>query len=327
MRKGGEVWGEAIDHFNGGLFEDDEAFLLTAADLETLHYCCKQDWSAVEPSIFGTLFERSLDPGKRSQLGAHYTSKEDIALLVEPVLMQPLRREWDALRQKAVAARRRRDESRGKEYAKHDKALRRMLEDFSHRLSTVNVLDPACGSGNFLYVSLNLLKGLEKEVFTLAVKCGYTLFRFVGPEQLHGIEINPYAVELARLVVWIGHIQWDKNNQLYRPEVPILKPLKNIREMDAILRLKDGIAAEPQWPECDVIVGNPPFLGDKLMRARMGDEYVSALREHYSDRIPGQSDLCCYWFEKARKQIKDEGANARAFLPRKAFAAAQTARY
>jgi hypothetical protein len=312
MQKGGEFNLESIDYFDGGLFEDNEVFELTGTDLEVLYYCCTQDWSSVEPTIFGTLFERSLDPDKRSQLGAHYTSKDDIATLVEPVLMQPLRREWEEVQKKVRGMLERRDAASGKEYAKKDKDLRRVLEDFAHRLSLVRVLDPACGSGNFLYVSLNLLKEMEKEVCNLAAKCGHTLFRYVGPEQLYGIEINPYAAELARLVVWIGHIQWDKNNGLYRPEEPILKPLKNIKEMDAILLLsaakkgKEPVALEPEWPECDVIVGNPPFLGNKRMRGLLGGEYVQALWEVYKERIPASSDLCCYWFEKARRHIESE---------------------
>jgi hypothetical protein len=255
MKGGGEVLMESIDHFNGGLFEDDEVLELTGGDLEVLYYCTQQDWSSIEPSIFGTLFERSLDPSKRSQLGAHYTSSKDIETLVEPVLMQPLRREWAKVQRTAQKLLTKRNNSTDAAYANSDRRLRRMLENFAHRLSRVTVLDPACGSGNFLYVSLNLLKELEKQVFTFATICGYklhNLFRFVGPQQLYGIEINPYAVELARLVVWIGHIQWDKNNGQYRTTQPILRPLKNIQEMDAILTVAHcdggGKAQLPQSP-------------------------------------------------------------------------------
>ncbi len=306
MKKGGEFWGESVDFFNGGLFDDDDVFTLDAEGIEVLYYCCKQDWSSVEPSIFGTLFERSLDPTKRSQLGAHYTSKADIETLVEPVLMQPLRREWEAVKKTAAGQLKRRNEATGKgrEYARRDALLEKTLKDFAHRLSQVAVLDPACGSGNFLYVSLNLLKELEKEVVTLAAKCGYNLFRFVSPEQLFGIELNPYAAELARLVVWIGHIQWDKNNGLYRREVPILTPLKNIKEMDAILTQKEGVASEPRWPDCEAIVGNPPFLGGNRIRKQLGDAYVDRLFGVYKDRVSPLADLCCYWFERARRQIE-----------------------
>jgi len=308
MQKGGEFWGEQIDHFNGGLFDDDEAFDLPGEDLETLYYCARQDWSSIEPSIFGTLFERLLDPAKRSQLGAHYTSKEDIQTLVEPVLMQPLRREWEKVHKRCYALLQKREQSSGKEWAKADKELRRTLEDFCHSLSLQRVLDPACGSGNFLYVSLNLLKELEKEVVTFAAKCGHSLFRYVGPEQLYGIELNSYAVELARLVVWIGHIQWDKQNGMYRPDQPILKPLMNIQERDAILimpKKEGGPPAEPEWPECDVIVGNPPFLGNKRMRSELGQEYSETLWDLYSSDLLPSADLCCYWFEKARRHIKN----------------------
>ena len=306
MKKGGVVAMESIDYFNGGLFDDDAVFELDGQDLEVLYYCCKQDWSSIEPSIFGTLFERCLDPEKRSQLGAHYTSKEDIVTLVEPVLMQPLRREWDEVKKKIAALLKKRDVAKGMEYARIDKRLLRELEDFGHRLSLCNVLDPACGSGNFLYVALNLLKDLEKEVITVAAKCGHSIFRFVSPEQLYGIELNPYAAELARLVVWIGHIQWDKNNGLYRPSEPILTPLKNIKEMDAILDLKSGTPTEPKWPECEVIIGNPPFLGGNRIRKELGDKTVDALFELYDERVSPLADLCCYWFERTRKQIESE---------------------
>ena len=308
MRKGGEFWGESIDYFNGGLFDDDAAHEMWGVDLETLYHCTKQDWSSIEPSIFGTLFERLLDPAKRSQLGAHYTSKEDIKTLVEPVLMQPLRRKWEKVQKESQKLLEKRTIAAGsKERAKADKELRRKLEDFCHSLSVVKVLDPACGSGNFLYVALNLLKEIEKEVVTLASKCGYSLFRFVSPQQLYGIEKNAYATELARLVVWIGHIQWDKNNGMYRTDTPILKPLENIVEMDAILTMpakEGGVPTEPKWPECDVIVGNPPFLGGNRIRNELGDIYINSLFQHYNGRVSPLADLCCYWFERARQQIK-----------------------
>ncbi|MBI3829439.1 MAG: class I SAM-dependent DNA methyltransferase [Planctomycetes bacterium] len=305
MRRGGRAYLKNIDHFNGGLFEDDEAFELEGLELQILHECSKLDWSQIEPAIFGTLFERSLDPDKRSMAGAHYTSKGDITTLVEPVLMLPLRREWTKVRAKAEKSRAKRDGLKGKDYYRQNQALLRLLEDFSHRLSTVRVLDPACGSGNFLYVALNLLKDLEKEVITYAATCGHNLFRYVGPEQLYGIEKDSYAVELARLVVWIGHIQWDKANGLYRPEAPILKPLDNIKEMDAILDLADAKhPKEPKWPECDVIVGNPPFLGGKRLRAELGSGYLDCLFALFQNRVPHEADLCCYWFEKARAHIK-----------------------
>ena len=311
MQKGGPAFGCNIDFFNGGLFDDTLAFDIPGNDLANLERCCGKDWSSISPSIFSTLFERFLDQSKRSQTGAHYTSEGDIKVLVEPVLMQPLRREWRQVKERALKQKARRDRLRGKERAKAEKALTKTLMDFMQKLSETRVLDPACGSGNFLYVSLALLKDLEREVYTLGAQCGYDLQRKVGPGQLYGIEINPYAAELARMVVWIGHIQWDKANGLFRPDYPILKPLKNIKEMDAILALrppkrKGGkpVATEPEWPECEVVVGNPPFLGGKLMRRHLGDEYMDALFALYDARVPHEADLCCYWFEKARAQIQ-----------------------
>ena len=169
------------------------------------------------------------------------------------------------------------------------------------------MLDPACGSGNFLYVSLKQLLDLEKEVISFADDVGLPkFFPKVGPEQVHGIEINEYAHDLAAATVWIGYIQWLRDNGFGQPAEPILKPLETVTQMDAILAYDEqGSPTEPAWPEADVIVGNPPFLGDKKMRAELGDEYVDTLRRLYSERIPGRSDLVCYWVEVARQQVQD----------------------
>ena len=181
-----------------------------------------------------------------------------------------------------------------------------LLRGFRAELAAIQVLDAACGSGNFLYVSLRLLLDLEKEVITLAAALGDSLaFPMVSPKQLHGIEINPYAYELAQTTIWIGYIQWWRDNGFGLPEEPILKPLEAIRQMDAIMAYDaDGQPVEPEWPEAYVIIGNPPFLGDKKMRAELGDKYVEDLRALYAGRVPGGADLVTYWFEKARAQIE-----------------------
>jgi len=172
-------------------------------------------------------------------------------------------------------------------------------------LATVKVLDPACGSGNFLYVTLQKLKDLEKEAILFGMEYGLGYFPRVGPWQLHGIEINRYAHELAQMTVWIGYLQWIRFNGFEVPADPILKPMDTFRCMDAILDLSDpDHPKEPEWPAVDFIVGNPPFLGDKLMRGVLGDDYVDTLRAHYHGRVPGGADLCCYWFEKGRAQIE-----------------------
>ncbi len=214
MASGGWFGVTEIAHFDGRLFDDDSVLELDSDGLEILARVSALDWSNIEPSIFGTLFERSLDPSKRSQIGAHYTSKEDILLVVEPVLMTPLRRRWAEVREKALDLARRRDESDVKRTRdKYNKELTALLKGFAHEISQVRVLDPACGSGNFLYVALKQLLDLEKEVVTTAYSLGLSrFFPSVSPAQLHGIEINAYAHELAQATIWIGYIQWLREN-------------------------------------------------------------------------------------------------------------------
>lgn len=306
MASGGAFGPFAIQHFNGGLFADNTALDLTPNDMQVLLRATELDWASIEPAIFGTLFERSLDPAKRAQLGAHYTSRGDIELIVEPVLMAPLRRRWDAVRQQAEALVARRDAASGGARTTHERALIRLLLDFDAEIARVRVLDPACGSGNFLYVALKRLLDFEKEIVVFAAANRLTqFFPSVDPAQLYGIEVSAYAHELAQIVVWIGYLQWLHDNGFGIPGTPILRPLHNIERRDAIL---DYDAAwnpvEPEWPEADVIIGNPPFLGDKKMRTELGDEYVEQVRTLYEGRVPGGADLVCYWFEKARAAIE-----------------------
>ncbi len=175
------------------------------------------------------------------------------------------------------------------------------------KLAGIRVLDPACGSGNFLYVALKLLMDLEKEVISFATVNGVQgFFPQVGPEQLHGIEVNAYAHELAQVVIWIGYIQWLHDNGFGIPSSPILKPLDNVLRMDAVLAHDgQGRPLEPEWPEADVIVGNPPFLGGKKLRTGLGDDYVEDLFALYEGRVPREADLVCYWFERARALIAE----------------------
>ncbi len=220
--------------------------------------------------------------------------------------MAPLRREWDDLRARAGAEAEKAAAESGR---KAQNALRRaeeLLYGFAERLRVVRVLDPACGSGNFLYVALKELLDLEKEVSTFAGTIGLTpFFPGVSPEQLYGIETSPYAHELAQVVVWIGYLQWTVDNGFGTRGEPILGPMTNIREMDALIeRAEDGTLREPEWPEADVIVGNPPFLGGSRTRRELGDEYVSNLWGMYEARVPSGADLVCYWFERAREQIQ-----------------------
>ncbi len=305
MAAGGYFGLEEIRNFDGHLFNDDLVLPLDSDSLNILSEVCGLDWSSIEPSVFGTLFERSLDPAKRAQLGAHYTSREDILLIVEPVLMAPLRRRWAEVQRQALELAARRDEVKGAKRTSWNKKIETLLTGFAGEIASIRVLDAAGGSGNFLYVALKLLLDLEKEVGTFAAGLGLTrLMPTVSPAQLYGIEINEYAYELAQATIWIGYLQWFSENGYGIPPEPILKPLNNIRRMDAILAYDDhGQPVEPEWPEVDVIIGNPPFLGGKKMRSELGDKYVDDLFALYEGKVPHEADLVCYWFEKARAKV------------------------
>ena len=316
MADGGKVLLRDVKYFDGKLFDDVVVEELSAEALIALEKACHLDWSSIEPAIFGTLFERSLDPSKRAQLGAHYTSRDDILLIVEPVLMLPLRRAWQAIQEQAAPIRDEYDQADTRRIQQNRaNSLLALREQMLEQLRSVTVLDPACGSGNFLYVSLQLLKDLEKEVIHHTLWEGLPLaFPEVHPRQLYGIEINPIAHDLASIVVWIGYIQWQQNNGYLSFREPILEPLDNIHLMDAILAFDEaGQPVEPEWPVVDVIVSNPPFLGDKRMRWELDSDYVDKLRLLYRDRIPGQSDLVCYWFERSRDFL-EQGKVKRAGL-------------
>lgn len=305
-----------IHYFNGGLFMDDEVFELTEPDLVALRTAAELDWATVEPAIFGTLFERSLDPSKRSQLGAHYTSKEDILLIVEPVVMAPLSRRWSEVKAEALEIAAKAQQAKGGAYNKLRAQLQDKLFAWVEELSKVRILDPACGSGNFLYVALRRMLDLWKEAYVFAAAHGIPTFLpfQVNPAQLYGLETNVYAHELASVVVWIGYLQWLNDNGIGWPTEPILRKLDNIQHRDAILNHDaEGKPVEPEWPEADFIIGNPPFLGGNRVRQELGDGYVEQLFEVYDGRVPHFADLVCYWFEKARQQI-ETGKGVRAGL-------------
>lgn len=304
---GGGLFGYfGIAHFNGDLFNQTETVTISNVAMQYLLAATQKNWQNIEPSIFGTLFERVLDAEQRSQLGIHYTGADDIMLVVEPVLMAPLRREWAAARQ----------EVENLLIEGYTDAAQTRLEKFRQRLFEVTVLDPACGSGNFLYVALRALLDLEKEVITFAAERDWQdLWPRVRPDQMLGLEINPYAVELARTALWIGYIQWHQNNGFPYLRQPILTPLNTIQKTDAILDLSDPAnPKEPEWPAAEFIIGNPPFLGRGGLRSELGDAYVDDLHSLYGDRLPNASDLCCYWLEKARAMIEQPGLTKRAGL-------------
>ena len=224
--------------FNGGLFAESMAFDLTTDQLEVLLQAAKREWRDVEPAIFGTLLERALDTKERSKLGAHYTPRSYVERLVRPVVMEPLREQWDLVQGEVKQMLG--DVDVEPTAAQKKKAIA-VLEGFLTELRTVRILDPACGSGNFLYVTLDLIKQLESEVLRrLEDVTGQAQLRLdidqVNPSQFLGIELNPRAAAIADLVIWIGYLQWHfKRFGDIPPVEPVLREYKNIECRDAVL--------------------------------------------------------------------------------------------
>src|SRR3984893_18137764 len=273
MAKGCTFGAHKIRHFNGHLFEDTTVFELTEDEIGKLAVAGEADWQFIQPSIMGNLFARGLDPDQRAQLGAHYTSEDDIKTLVEPVLMAPLRHEWSQIKGDLAPA-----------FVKGEgkAADRAKLSAFQDKIASITVLDPACGSGNFLYVSLQLLLDLEKELITFATQLAFKFEPRASVQQLKAIELNAYAFELAQFAVQIGYLKWRRDNGFANDKDPVLQNLESFLNEDALLvphfrskakSLKEAQAGEHasddalkfyterEWPEANIIVGNPPFLG------------------------------------------------------------------
>ena len=319
----------AIPWFNGGLFDDDDVLPLGIVAVEDLRTAARLDWKAIDPTIFGTLFESGLDDKKRAEMaslfdapdpedhtqaslftaasanrgvGIHYTDEATIMKIIEPVVVAPLRREWERVKteikeieEQRVAARN--PDQKSKLLAK----ARGLYGDFRTSLGRYRVLDPACGSGNFLALSLRALKDLDLAVLDDAAAMGLPRDEFrVGPEAVLGIEINSYAAELARLTVWITELQWQLQKGLEFNRRPILGKLDGIVRADALLTQS---GKDSEWPEADVVVGNPPFLGGKLMRKSLGDAYVDRLFAAFVGRVPAEADFVAYWFRKAWERV------------------------
>lgn len=309
MQKGGDFALEDIAYFNGGLFEVIDPLPLDSDEAAILHTASKLDWNAIDPAIFGTLFERGLDPKKRSQLGAHYTDPATIMRLIEPVIVRPLTTEWEAAKTEIAAHIAKRKKAGDKAHREADARFHAFLE----RLKNYRVLDAACGSGNFLYLALKALKDLEHKANLDAEALGLQrqVSIEVSPANVLGIELNEYAAELARVTVWIGELQWMRARGYPVRKNPILARLDHVEHRDALLDFvpsedpEAGVFTdEAKWPTCDVIIGNPPFLGDKVMRGELGSDYVDELRAEFMGRVPGGADLVTYWFEKARAHIE-----------------------
>jgi hypothetical protein len=311
MRDGGLYGPDHIPWFNGGLFQKIAVPKLQIVDVTELRNAAALNWSAIDVSIFGTLFERGLDPSKRSQLGAHYTDPATIMRIIVPVVQRPLTEMWErtALELSVLM---------GKSVKRNDKfhkAAQAKFVTWLQQLGAWRVLDPACGSGNFLFLALKVLKDIEHKSHLDAAALGLDRQQdlVTGPDNVLGIELNEYAAELARVTVWIGELQWRIEHGYEFKTNPVLEPLEHIECRDALLTTIDqlrGESREAAWPRASVVIGNPPFLGNKKMRAELGDEYTNTLREVYGGHVPGGADLVCYWFEKARKAIEGAGLGA-----------------
>ena len=344
MSKGGFFGADEIHWFNGGLFDDATVLPLDSDDLKLIGDTADEhDWSEIDPAIFGNLFEQALKATReRPALGAHYTDREKILKIVGPVIIRPLTAEWEAARAeiaeaveeaKAAEADRKAFQERAAEVLRREGALakaseparrkeenaiirrrtaatakaRGRLEAFLARLANFRVLDPACGSGNFLYVALHALKDIELRAIVDSGRMGVPDLPAprVDLHAVRGIEIEEYAAELARVTLWIGYLQWMRQNGYTNWQKPILSTLDQIECRDALLN-PDG--SEAEWPMADVIIGNPPFLGAKKMKASLGDAYVEKLRRIWMGRLPDFTDFVTYWLEKARDQIQRERA-------------------
>lgn len=302
MQSGGDFAMYDIPWFNGGLFKNILVPDLDTADVVSLLEAARMDWSQIEPAILGTLFERGLNPDMRSQLGAHYTDPATIMKIIRPVIEEPLLAEWQPIKIK-ISNYMKKFEAGGKGSQIALNEAQKAFLGYLNRLHEYKVLDPACGSGNFLYLALKTLKDIEHRVNIEAEALGLhrELNIETSPANVLGIELNPYAAELARVTVWIGEIQWMILHGYQYRKNPILASLDHIENRDAILNT-DG--AESSWPAVDSIIGNPPFLGGSKKRRELGDAYFNQLSNVYKPSVPDGSDLVCYWFKKAGEQVK-----------------------
>lgn len=277
-----------VRYFDGGIFKKIEPIELSSKELELLKQASDADWSKVQPSIFGNIFEDSLSEEFRHASGAHYTYESDIMRIVEPTVLRP----W---REKIASA----------------KTLSELNAIRDH-LSEFKVLDPACGSGNFLYISFRELKHLELELLQKIIEN----YPSAKPERLHssikssqffGIDTNRLGIELAKITLSMAkkfaaddfNKLTSQNRLVEDKEDPL--PFDNL---DDNLIAADALFTD--WPDADVIIGNPPYQSKNKMQGEFGPAYINRLRERFPD-MPGRADYCVYWFRKAHGSLKEGG--------------------
>ena len=270
-----------VDYFNGGLFRVPARIELSIGEIDLLRNAARKDWSMVRPEIFGTLFEHSLEATERHAYGAHFTNAVDIMKIVTPTIVEPWTARIDGADTQAK--------------------LHALLE----RLQRFTVLDPACGSGNFLYLAYREIKRLEARILERIGELSgrdrsqQKRFGFVTARNFFGLDINPFAIELAKVTMSIARkLAID---ELHVSEEPL--PLDNL---DANFRVGDALLTDTgeraPWPRTDVIIGNPPFLGAKRLKPERGVDYISRLRAAYPE-VPGMADYCVYWLRRAEDAL------------------------
>lgn len=282
-RKEGNAGGryKGVAYFNGGLFAEPAKLELQAEERTLLKEACDFDWSKVRPEIFGTLFEHSLGKEERHARGAHFTTPVDIMKIVGPTIVEPWR-----------------------EAIEKSKTLTEM-QTLAHRLQSLRVLDPACGSGNFLFVAYREMKRIEAMLYARmaerfsSVDPNQRTLGFVTTTNFFGIDINPFAVEIAKVTMMLAHKLSIDELHVSESALPLDNLDANIVCRDALV-LPDG--ARSPWPQVDVIIGNPPFLGSKFLKPELGDAYMRRVRSAYPE-VPGMADLCVYWIRRTHDAL------------------------
>jgi type II restriction/modification system DNA methylase subunit YeeA len=268
---------QGVDYFNGGLFSQIHAIELTREELNFLDVSARENWSKVRPAIFGNLFEGSIYKEERHARGIHYTSEVDIMKIVRPTIS----RYWEERIEEAGTI--------------------KELSKLQIELQSYRVLDPACGSGNFLYIAYQELKRIEilllEKIQSLSKSPDKQMqMGLVTPLQFYGMDTNPFAVELARVTLMIARKIAIDNLQLTEPALPLDTLDNNIVCEDALFS---------EWVKADAIIGNPPFLGGKHIRMNLNDEYVDRIFQHFPK--VKDVDFCAYWFRLAHDKIDEKG--------------------
>ncbi|MBI5761923.1 MAG: class I SAM-dependent DNA methyltransferase [Planctomycetes bacterium] len=280
---------KAVPYFNGGIFAQPAPIELLDDEVSQLKRAVEYDWSHVSPDIFGTIFQHSMNAEERHALGAHYTAPIDIMKIVRPTIVEP----WENLIENASTA--------------------AELHKLRDRIGRFTVLDPACGSGNFLYLAYRELKRLETRLIERIQQkspkdAGQRFIGHVTSKQFYGMDIIPFAVELAKVTMTLAHKLVIDELHVDEAALPLDNLDANIQCIDALIdqsRDREGAGSVPtKWPACDVIIGNPPFLGAKRLKPERGPDYVNAVRAAYPD-VPGMADYCVYWFRRTHDHLKN----------------------